>query len=52
MTFHFVKVASGVGAVDFNTSTGGSINNKIIDENGSVVAASFGPGHGGAVQVP
>jgi len=50
ITFHFVKVASGVGTVDFNT--GGSINNQIIDENGSVVAASFGPGHGGVVQVP
>src|SRR5213594_2057879 len=47
MTLHFVKVASGSGAVDFNTS--GAINNQIIDENGNVVAASFGPGHGGTV---
>jgi len=50
MTLHFVKVASGSGAVDFNTS--GAINNQIIDENGNVVAASFGPGHGGTVLVP
>src|SRR5881628_3501601 len=46
ITFHFVRVASGSGTVDFNTG-GGSINNQIIDDNGSVVAASFGPGHGG-----
>ncbi len=51
ITFHFVRVASGSGTVDFNTG-GGSINNQIIDDNGSVVAASFGPGHGGVVQVP
>jgi hypothetical protein len=52
ITFHFVRLASGSGAVDFNTGSGGSINNQIIDENGTVVAASFGPGHGGVVQVP
>ena len=52
ITFHFVKVASGSGPVDFNTGSGGSINNQVIDENGAVVAASFGPGHGGVVQVP
>jgi len=52
ITFHFVRLSSGSGTVDFNTSSGGSINNQIIDENGTVVAASFGPGHGGVVQVP
>ena len=52
ITFHFVRVAGGSGAVDFNTGSGGSINNQVIDENGAVVAASFGPGHGGVVQVP
>jgi hypothetical protein len=47
ITFHFARVASGSGAVDFSGTT-----NQIIDENGAVVAASFGPGHGGVVQVP
>ena len=50
ITLHFVKVASGSGNIDFNTS--GAINNQIIDQNGIVVAASFGPGHGGVVMVP
>jgi hypothetical protein len=52
ITLHFIKVASGSGAVDFNTSPGATINNQIIDADGNVVAASFGPGHGGVVQVP
>ena len=51
ITFHFVRVSSGSGTIDFNTGSG-AINNQIIDENGTVVAASFGPGHGGVVQVP
>ena len=50
ITFHFVRVASGTQNVDFNMS--GSITNQIIDANGTVVAASFGPGHGGTIQVP
>jgi hypothetical protein len=50
ITLHFVRMASGSGAVDFDM--GGSITNQIIDQNGSVVAASFGPGHGGTIQVP
>jgi hypothetical protein len=50
ITLHFLRVAGGTGTVDFDM--GGSITNQIIDENGTVVAASFGPGHGGAIQVP
>jgi len=50
ITLHFLRVAGGTGNVDFDT--GGSISNQIIDENGRVVSANFGPGHGGAVQVP
>jgi hypothetical protein len=50
ITFHFVRVASGTQNVDFNM--GGAIANQIIDANGNVVAASFGPGHGGTIQVP
>jgi len=49
ITFHFVKVASGTDTVDFNLASGG---NQIIDDNGTAVGASFGPGHGGVVQVP
>lgn len=52
ITFHFVKLASGSGPLDFHTGGGGSISNQIIDENGTVVAATFGPGHGGVVEVP
>jgi len=49
ITLHFVKVASGTDTVDFNLGSGG---NQIIDDNGNAVSASFGPGHGGVVQVP
>jgi len=50
ITLQFLRLAGGSGSVDFDM--GGSITNQIIDENGSVVSASFGPGHGGAIQVP
>jgi len=52
ITLHFVRVASGSGSLDFNTGPGSTINNQIIDDSGTIVTATFGPGHGGVVQVP
>jgi hypothetical protein len=52
ITLHFVRVVSGSGGLDFNTGPGSLINNQIIDDTGTIITASFGPGHGGVIQVP
>jgi hypothetical protein len=50
--FHFGKGATGSGLIDFDMSGSSTVTEQIIDENGNVRPASFGPGHGGAVTVP
>lgn len=52
ITLHFVKVASGSGSLDFDTSLSSLVSDEILDDAGNIVASSFGPGHGGSVLVP
>lgn len=52
ITLHFLKLASGAGVMDFDTSSSSLVSDQIIDDTGTVVPASFGPGHGGNVLVP
>jgi len=50
--FRFTKVASGTGLMDFDSSSGSTVSETILDESGNPRPASFGPGHGGLVTVP
>ena len=52
ITFHFTKVASGSGIIDFNSSPSSLVSEQVLDQSGAVLPASFGPGHGGTVLVP
>lgn len=48
----FSRVAKGSGTIDFDSSLGSTVSETIYDKNHNVLAASFGPGHGGTVLVP
>jgi hypothetical protein len=50
--FHFIKVASGSGSIDFDSSQTSLVPEQILDQNNALLPASFGPGHGGTVLVP
>jgi hypothetical protein len=52
MTFHFSRAGAGSGTIDFDTGPSSTIAEKILDENGLVRPARFGPGHGGVVRAP
>ena len=52
ISLHFVKAASGSGTLDFDTSSTSTVSEQIIDADGNLVSASFGPGHGGTLLVP
>jgi hypothetical protein len=48
----FHRVAAGQAEVDFLGGTASAIAEKIVDGDGTVVAARFTPGHGASVVVP
>jgi hypothetical protein len=50
ITFRFVRVASGAGAIDFKSGAGSS--ERVLDDSGIARPAVFAPGHGGIVTVP
>ncbi|MBI4168789.1 MAG: hypothetical protein HY510_02485 [Acidobacteria bacterium] len=50
--FRFMRLASGAGVIDFDSSPTSPVSEAIFDENGNARPASFGPGHGGLVTVP
>jgi len=52
ITLRFTRVAPGAGTIDFNTSSGSSVGEAILDDNGVARPALFAPGHGGMVTVP
>jgi len=52
ITVRFARVASGSGTVDFDSSLSSSVAETIYDSSHNLLAASFGPGHGGIVLVP
>jgi hypothetical protein len=52
ITLSFARMAAGSAAIDFDTSVGSLVNERIIDDHGSTRPAVFGPGHGGMVMVP
>jgi hypothetical protein len=52
LTFHFSRAGAGSGTIDFETGPSSTIAEKVLDENGLVRPARFGPGHGGVVRSP
>ena len=52
ITLRFARLAAGSAAIDFDTSVGSLVNERIIDDSGVTRPAVFGPGHGGMVMVP
>jgi len=52
MTLHFSRQSTGAAMIDFNRSGGSQVNEAIQDENGTILNAIFGPGHGGLLTVP
>jgi len=52
IVFHFTKGSPGAGLIDFDMSGTSTVAEQILDQNGTVLPASFGPDHGGVVTVP
>jgi hypothetical protein len=52
LRLRFGRIASGSGPIDFDTSGGSHVSEAVIDNFGTALIASFGPGHGGMVMVP
>ena len=52
ITLHFTRVGPGAAALDFDTSGGSLVTERILDDNGATLSAVFAPGHGGVVMVP
>jgi len=50
ITFRFVRLAPGAGAIDFKSGSGSS--ERVLDDSGVSRPAVFTPGHGGVVTVP
>src|SRR5262245_64217273 len=52
ITLHFSKVGAGTGTIDFDSSQSSTVDEEVLDQNGTARPASFGPNHGGIVMVP
>ena len=48
----FKRVKAGTADIDFLTGTSSAVAERIVDAQGSVVAARFTPGHGATVTIP
>lgn len=52
IVLRFMRVASGAGAIDFDTSGTSAVGEVVLDQDGATRPASFAPGHGGMATVP
>jgi hypothetical protein len=52
LILRFSRLAAGTGPIDFGLDPGSAVAERILDDKGEPVTASFGPGHGGTVVVP